>query len=59
MARDFIPLSAKIKEATKKLQAAGYVVVNDDDEKFAILAERKRILCKDCNEFFKKTNELT
>jgi len=59
MPKDYIPLSMRIKEATLKLKNAGYVVVNTDDEKFAILAERKRILCKDSNEFFKTTIELT
>ena len=58
MPKNFIPLSIKIKDATKKLKDAGYVVVNTNDEKFAILAERKRILCDDHNEFLKVSNEL-
>ena len=48
-----------IEDATKKLKESGYIVVNTNDEKFAILAERKKILCKDTNEFFKNVNELT
>ena len=59
MSKEFIPLSARIKEATKKLKDAGYIVVNTNDEKFAILAERKKILCKDTNEFFNIVTELT
>jgi len=59
MPKDFIPLSIRIKDATKKLKESGYIVVNTNDEKFAILAERKKILCKDTNEFFKNVNELT
>ncbi len=39
MAKEFISLPQRIKDATKKLKNAGYVVINDDDEKFAILAE--------------------
>jgi len=58
MPKDFTPLPIKIKDITKKLKDAGYVVVNTNDEKFAILAERKRILCGDHNEFFKKASEL-
>jgi CDP-diacylglycerol pyrophosphatase len=58
MAKDFIPLSIKIKDVTKKLKDAGFIVVNTNDEKFAILAERKRILCDNHNEFFKKATEL-
>lgn len=59
MASNFIPLSIRIKEATKKLKDAGYSVVNNDDDNFAILAERKRFLCKNTTEFFKITTELT
>jgi len=59
MPKDFIPLSIRIKDATRKLKESGYIVVNTNDEKFAILAERKKILCKDTNEFFKNVNELT
>lgn len=59
MAKEFISLPERIKEATKKLKSAGYVVINDDDEKFAILAERKKFICKDHKEFFKITLELT
>ncbi len=59
MAKEFISLPQRIKDATNKLKSAGYVVINDDDEKFAILAERKRFICKDHNEFFKITTQLT
>lgn len=59
MANNFIPLSIRIKEATKKLKDAGYAVVNNDDDNFAILAERKRYLCKNTTEFFKITTQLT
>ena len=46
MPKEFIPLSVRIKEAIKKLNEAGYIVFNTNDEKFAILAEKKKILCK-------------
>lgn len=59
MAKEYIPLSIRIKEATQKLKEAGYSVINTNDESFAILAERKKIVCKDYNEFFKITLELT
>jgi tRNA G46 methylase TrmB len=59
MTKEFIPLPARIKEATQKLKNAGYVVINTDDSKFAILAERKKYLCKDHNEFLKISIELT
>lgn len=59
MAKDFIPLSVRIKDATKKLKEYGYIVVNTNDEKFAVLAERKKILCKDYTDFFKVVIELT
>lgn len=58
MPKDFIPLSIKIKDVTKKLKDAGYIVVNTNDEKFAILAERKKILCDNHNDFFKAAIEL-
>ena len=59
MPKEFIPLSVRIKDAILKLKDAGYIVFNTNDEKFAILAEKKKILCKDCNEFFHVTSELT
>lgn len=59
MTKEYVPLTIRIKDATVKLKNAGYVVINTNDEKFAILAERKRILCDNCNEFFKATKELT
>lgn len=59
MKTEFIPISFKIKEAEKKLKAAGYVVINENDEKFAILAERQKITCNNTREFFKKALELT
>lgn len=57
--KNFIPLSIKIKNATKLLKENGYVVISDDDEKFAILAERKKILCNSPTDFFNKVLELT
>lgn len=59
MSKEFIPLPTRIKEATLKLKNAGYVVINTNDEKFAILAERKKYLCKNHNEFLKISLELT
>ena len=59
MIKDIIPFSIRIKEATNKLKNAGYVVINNNDTTFAILAERKKIICKGPNEFFKITTELT
>lgn len=58
MAKDFIPLSIRIKESTEALKNIGYVVINTNDENFAILAERKRILCKGHIDFFKKAEKL-
>lgn len=55
---NYIPIPLRIKEATKKLKSAGYVVVNEDDEKFAILAERKKIICNNTKEFFNAVAEL-
>lgn len=59
MAKEYIPLSIRIKEATQRLKEAGYSVINTNDETFAVLAEKKKIVCKDHNEFFKITLELT
>lgn len=59
MSKEFISLPTRIKEATLKLKNAGYVVINTNDEKFAILAERKKYLCKNHNEFLKISLELT
>jgi CDP-diacylglycerol pyrophosphatase len=59
MAKDYIPLAIRIKEATQKLKEAGYSVINNDDKNFAILAERKKIVCKDHIEFFKNALKLT
>lgn len=56
---EFIPLSIRIKTATQKLKDYGYVVVNTNDEKFAILAEKKRIICNNYTEFFKTVSGLT
>jgi hypothetical protein len=56
---EYIPLSLRIKDATQKLKDAGYVVFNDDDTKFAILAEKQRHICKNVNDFFKTTVKLT
>lgn len=58
MSKDFIPLTIKIKNVTKILKDAGYIVVNTNNEKFAILAERKKIMCNNYNDFFKIANEL-
>ena len=57
MANTFIPLSVRIKDATKKLKDHGYVVVNNDDDNFAILAERKKFICRNATEFFNITNQ--
>ena len=57
--QEHVPLSIRIKEATQKLKDAGYVVFNDDDTKFAILAEKKRFICKSLSDFFKTTIKLT
>jgi CDP-diacylglycerol pyrophosphatase len=59
MSKEFIPLATRIKDATKKLKDAGYTVISNNDDNFAILAEKKKILCKNHNEFFKVTLELT
>lgn len=59
MPKEFIPLSIRIQEATQKLKNAGYVVVNTDDNKLAILAERKKIICDNYTDFFNTTIELT
>lgn len=59
MAKEYIPLSIRIKEATQKLKDAGYSVINNNDDSFAILAEKKKIICKDHNVFFKQTLKLT
>jgi len=59
MPKEFIPLSIRINDATKKLRDAGFVVVNTEDNKIAILAERKKIICKDYDEFFNLSVELT
>ena len=59
MAKEFIPLSVRINEATQKLKNAGYVVVNTENDKFAILAERKKIICNDYTQFLNMTLELT
>lgn len=56
---NFIPISFKIKDATKKLKEYGYVVITDDDERFAILAERKKIICTNVTDFLKKAAELS
>jgi tRNA G46 methylase TrmB len=59
MTKNYVPLPTRIKEATAKLKSAGYVVINTDDENFAILAERKKFICSNHNEFFKFADELT
>lgn len=59
MAKDYIPLAIRIKEATQKLKEAGYSVINTNDDSFAILAEKKKIICKNHIEFFKVTLKLT
>lgn len=56
---DYIPLSTRINEATKKLKSAGYIVINNNDETFAILKEKQKIVCKGHIEFFKFTIKLT
>lgn len=59
MAKEFTPLSIRINEATKKLKDAGYVVVTTENDKLAILAERKKIICDNYTQFFDVTLELT
>ena len=59
MSKDYVTFSKRIKDATSKLKNAGYVVINNDDESFAILAEKKKILCSTSNDFFRMVEELT
>ena len=59
MIREYIPLSVRINEATKTLKNAGYTVISNNDDSFAILKERKKIICNNHNEFFKQTIKLT
>jgi hypothetical protein len=59
MSKEYIPLSVKINEATKRLKDAGYAVISNNDDTFAILAERKRIICKNHTEFLNFSIELT
>jgi hypothetical protein len=59
MSKYHIPLPTRIKDATIKLKQIGYTVINNDDENFAILAERKKFICNNTNEFFKIVEELT
>jgi len=56
---NYVPLSIRITEATNKLKDAGYTVFNTNDETFAILKERKKIVCKGYNNFFKQVLKLT
>lgn len=56
---NYIPLSVRINEATTKLKDAGYTVINNNDDSFAILKERKKIICKGHINFFKQTQKLT
>lgn len=56
--KEYLSLNTKIKEATIKLKNLGYVVITDDDIKFAILAEKKRIICNSANDFLKKATVL-
>jgi len=57
--KEHLTLSIRINEATKKLKEAGYVVFNDDDKKFAILAHKQRHICKSQKAFFDTTIKLT
>ena len=59
MSREFVPLAIRIKETTKKLQTVGFSVINTNDETFAILAERKRSVCRNHHEFFRTAATLT
>jgi hypothetical protein len=59
MSKYHIPLPTRIKDATIKLKQIGYTVINNDDENFAILAERKKYICNNTNEFFKIAEQLT
>jgi hypothetical protein len=54
----YIPMPLRIKEATKKLKNIGYVVFTEDDEKFAILAEKQKIVCN-IKDFFNIVDKLT
>lgn len=56
--KEYISIPAKIKEATKKLKQIGYVVITEDDKNFAILAERKKIICNSSYEFLSIASEL-
>jgi hypothetical protein len=56
---EYIPLSIRINEATKKLKDAGYLVINTNDETFAVLREKEKIICKGHINFFKLTTKLT
>jgi hypothetical protein len=57
--KGYIPMPLRIKEATKKLKSIGYVVFTEDDEKFAILAEKQKIVCNNTKEFFNTVDKLT
>jgi hypothetical protein len=56
--KEYISISSKIKDATKSLKKIGYVVISDDDKTFAILAERKKIICNSSSEFLNIASEL-
>jgi hypothetical protein len=52
------PMPLRIKEATQNLKNIGYVVFTEDNEKFAILAEKKKIICNNTKDFFSTVNNL-
>ena len=41
MPKDFIPLSIRIKDATKKLKESGYIVVNTNDIEIEELIKKR------------------
>lgn len=58
MLKGNMPIPLRIKEATKKLKNIGYIVFTDDDEKFAILAEKQKFICNNTKEFFNTVDKL-
>ena len=57
--KEYTPMPLRIKEATNKLKNIGYVVFTENDESFAILAEKQKIICNNTKEFFNAVEELT
>ena len=46
-------------DSLRRLLPKGYVVFTEDDEKFAILAEKQKIVCNNTKEFFNTVDKLT